>query len=552
VCPITVLPCSSRTGTSPRPSGKELNAWPSWQILVQVVIGVDTHKHTHTAAVVAAASGGVLATQTVATTPAGYQALVALAGQNPQPRAWAVEGTGGYGAGLARLLTAGGEWVVELDRPHRAGRRHGAKSDPIDAARAAREALGRFRLAQPRAGGQRAALGVLLAARCSAVGASTCAQRQLHALVVAAPERLRARLAGRSTRQLVAACARLGGHPSWDLECSTTAVVLRTLARRVRELNAEARTHQQAITAIVGGWRPDLLDEFGIGPITAAVVLGAWSHPGRCRSDAAFAMLGGAAPIPASSGQTVRYRLNRSGDRQLNRRCTPSCWPAAGSTRPPAPTSPAAAPRARPTGRSNAASSATSPASSTGSSKDDQPLTRHRSVLLALQADPGFDRCSGADRVRTHAASPTPHCDPEPAGCSGVDPPRPPSLGCVLPSAGPAGLGTAGRVPAGIAVLRSTGLPSAVAAADPAAAVGVGGWPASQASTAAIASVCCCARRQPASPSTSCTSMVNPGGRGRGRRARLRPSPAAAAAASRAGGLGQGSGLGMHGSLLAR
>jgi transposase len=287
--------------------------------LVQVVIGVDTHKHTHTAAVVAAATGGVLATQTIPTTPVGYQALVALAGQYPQPRVWAVEGTGGYGAGLARLLTERGEWVVELDRPARPARRHGAKSDPIDAARAAREALGRPQLAQPRAGGQRAALGVLVTARRSAVAASTCAQRQLHALVVAAPQRLRTRLAGHSTRQLVTACARLRGHPSWDLECRTTARALRALARRVRALDSEARTHQQAITAIVRAWRPDLLAEFGVGPITAAVVLGAWSHPGRCRSEAAFAMLGGAAPIPASSGQTIRHRLNRSGDRQLNR-----------------------------------------------------------------------------------------------------------------------------------------------------------------------------------------------------------------------------------------
>ncbi len=287
--------------------------------LVQVVIGVDTHKHTHTAAVVVAATGGVLAGRTVPTTPAGYQALLRLARQHPGPRVWAIESTGGYGAGLTRLLADSGEWVVELDRPTRPARRGGAKSDPIDAVRAAREALSRPQLAQPRAGGQRAALGVLLAARRSAVAASTCAQRQLHALVVAAPERLRARLRGCSTRQLITACARLRGHPSWELECRTTAVVLAALARRVIALDAEARTHQQAIMAIVRGWRPDLLAELGVGPIVAATVLGAWSHPGRCRSDAAFAMLGGAAPIPASSGQTVRHRLNRCGDRQLNR-----------------------------------------------------------------------------------------------------------------------------------------------------------------------------------------------------------------------------------------
>jgi transposase len=95
--------------------------------------------------------------------------------------------------------------------------------------------------------------------------------------------------------------------------------VLRDLARRVRALEAEATAHEKAIRAIVTLWRPDLLELPGIGPINAAVVLTAWSHPGRCRDEAAFAMLAGAAPIPATSGRTVRHRLNRSGNRQLNR-----------------------------------------------------------------------------------------------------------------------------------------------------------------------------------------------------------------------------------------
>jgi transposase len=231
---------------------------------------------------------------------------------------WAVESTGGYGAGLTRSLAAHHERVVELDRPKRAARRHGAKSDPLDATRAAREALGRDQLAQPRATGPRAALSVRLAARRSAVQAAGDAQRQLHALVVAAPDVLRERLRARSTRQLVAACARLRVHADWDVETSSTAATLRSLARRIRELTAEAADHRQAILGLVQAWRPDLLARAGVGPIVAATVLCAWSHPGRCRSDAAFAMLGGAAPIPASSGQTVRVRLNRSGDRQLN------------------------------------------------------------------------------------------------------------------------------------------------------------------------------------------------------------------------------------------
>jgi hypothetical protein len=286
--------------------------------LVDVVIGVDTHKDTHTAAVVTAATGAVVEQATVPATPAGYRQLLQLAGQQPGQRVWAIEGTGGYGAGLTRFLSANHEQVVELDRPKRTARRHGAKSDPIDATRAAREALGRDRLAQPRAAGQRAALAVRLAARRSAVQATTDAQCQLHALVVAAPETFRGRLRNLTTVRLVSTCARLRQRSDWDPEIAATAASLRALARRIQLLEAEIADHTRAITTLVRTWRPDLLTRCGVGPIVAAIVLCAWSHPGRCPSDAAFAMLGGAAPIPASSGQTVRVRLNRSGDRQLN------------------------------------------------------------------------------------------------------------------------------------------------------------------------------------------------------------------------------------------
>ena len=148
---------------------------------VELVIGVDTHNDTHTAAVVQAVSSAMLAQTTVPATPAGYRQLLKLAGQHQGQRVWAIESTGGYGAGLTRFLHAHAEQVVELDRPKRAARRHGAKSDPLDAIRAAREALGRDQLAQPRAAGHRAALSVRLAARRSAVQAATDAQRQLHA-----------------------------------------------------------------------------------------------------------------------------------------------------------------------------------------------------------------------------------------------------------------------------------------------------------------------------------------------------------------------------------
>ena len=143
---------------------------------------------------------------------------------------WAIEGTGGYGAGLTRFLQAHAEQVVELDRPKRAARRHGAKSDSLDAIRAACEALGRGQLAQPRAAGHRAALSVQLAARRSAVQAATDGQRQLHALVVAAPDTLRSRLQDLITPRLVSTCGRLRLQTAWDVETIATAASLRALA----------------------------------------------------------------------------------------------------------------------------------------------------------------------------------------------------------------------------------------------------------------------------------------------------------------------------------
>ena len=288
--------------------------------VVDVVIGVDTHVATHSAAVLDAHTGGVLDQVTVPATEEGYAQLLDLAEEHAALRIWAIEGTGSHGAGLARALGKHNEVVVELDRPVRATRRAGAKSDPLDAIRAAREALSRPRLGTPRSSGDRQALSVLLAARRSAVQGSTDAQRQLFSLVIAAPEPLRAKFRAQKLPVMVRTAAALRLHPSWDLETTTTVTTLRNLARRAQALHREAKDYEKAIATIVRTWRPDLLDQPGIGPITAAVVLCAWSHPGRLHSEAAFAMLAGVAPIPANSGQvTTRYRLNTSGDRQLNR-----------------------------------------------------------------------------------------------------------------------------------------------------------------------------------------------------------------------------------------
>ncbi len=150
-----------------------MNSLTDLREVVDVVIGVDTHVHTHSAAVVDAATGGVLDEITVDATAQGYAELVEFANNHGMLRAWAIEGTGGHGAGLSRHLLESSEIVIELDRPKRAARRNGAKSDPLDAIRAAREAMARPRLGTPRTGGERQALSVLLAARRSAISAST-------------------------------------------------------------------------------------------------------------------------------------------------------------------------------------------------------------------------------------------------------------------------------------------------------------------------------------------------------------------------------------------
>lgn len=288
--------------------------------VVDVVIGVDTHVATHTAAVIDARTGAVLDQITVDATADGYDELVEFAQTHAVLRMWAIEGTGSHGAGLTRHLSGHGEVVVELDRPERAKRRNGAKTDSLDAVRAAREALSRPRLGTPRSGAERQALAHTLAARRSAVQAAADGRRQLFSLVMTAPEPIRARFRGASGMELVKIAASLRVHTAWDFETTTIVTALRSVARRVKVLTEEAADHERTIAGIVKQWRPDLLNQPGVGPITAAVVLCAWSHPGRVHSEAAFAMLAGVAPIPANSGQvTTRWRLNRHGDRQLNR-----------------------------------------------------------------------------------------------------------------------------------------------------------------------------------------------------------------------------------------
>jgi transposase len=209
--------------------------------------------------------------------------------------------------------------VVEVGRPKRPPRRSGAKSDALDAVRPAREALACDHPLAPRRRGDREALRVLLAARHGACAAKVSATNQLKALIVGAPEELRAELRGLATTRQVARCARFRDRPACSLEHRTTVLALRSTAQRIQRLAGEAAALRAELDRLVAATAPWLLELPGVGPVSAAQVLVSWSHVGRLRSEAAFAALAGASPIPASSGQVTRHRLNRGGDRQLNR-----------------------------------------------------------------------------------------------------------------------------------------------------------------------------------------------------------------------------------------
>jgi len=274
-----------------------------------VAIGVDTHKEVHVAVALDALGAQVDCCE-IATTPAGYRSLLAWARDLGVP-AFAVEGTGSYGAGLARFLARAGVNVFECERPRRQERRRG-KSDLIDAALAARRLLSGEGLCLRRGGGQREDLRLLLLERRGAMQARNAALNQLHAVLVTAPDHLRERLGALSGDRLAGAAARL--RPSAEVMNG----VLRRLGRRVERLSREAAEAERALAAVVAEVAPTLLEESGVGPVCGAQLLVSSGDPGRMRSEASFAALAGTSPVDASSGKQRRHRLNRGGDRQLN------------------------------------------------------------------------------------------------------------------------------------------------------------------------------------------------------------------------------------------
>jgi transposase len=287
---------------------------------VDYVIGVDTHRDQHTIAVVVAPTGAVLAQTVVRASARGYADACRFAERHADGvRVWAVEGAGHYGAGLTRYLAEHGETVLEVGRHARVERRLRGKDDPLDAIRAARAGLAAETLTLPRAGERQEALRVLLLARRSAVDVRRVALVQLRSVIVTAPESLREDLRRLSVTKLIQRCSRFRRSHSRTPGELAVVLTLRSLARRIEAATAEADELEREIRQHVRALVPELLDEPGVGPIVAAQLIVTWSHKDRVGSEAAFARLAGVAPLPASSGQTVRHRLSRGGDRQLNR-----------------------------------------------------------------------------------------------------------------------------------------------------------------------------------------------------------------------------------------
>lgn len=286
-----------------------------------VIGGVDTHGRTHHAAALRDGTGELLADREFPATPAGYQALLEWWQSFGPITRVGIEGTGSYGAGLFRHLSARGVEVIEVDRPNRRARRMRGKSDPLDAIAAARAVLsGDARTAPKPRTGPVEAVRLLRTTRASAVKARRAAINQMHSLLFGAPDDLRQSMSGLNRAALVTRCARLRvdstavGDPAIAAKAA-----LRTLARRVQHLDEEIKAANQTLDQLVTATAPATAAIFGAGTETAGQLLTtAGDNPHRISSEAALARLCGAAPIPASSGTTHRHRLHRGGDRAAN------------------------------------------------------------------------------------------------------------------------------------------------------------------------------------------------------------------------------------------
>ncbi len=294
-----------------------------------VIGGVDTHKHSHRAAVIDPA-GRFLGDRGFGTDSQGEVDLLAWLRSHGPVAAVGIEGSGSYGASLARRLASAGVRVVEVNRPNRSARRANGKSDRLDAEQAARSVLAKTSTAVPKSkSGPVEAIRASRVTRSSAVKARTQAFLTLHSIIIASSGELRDELIGLTKRTLVKRCDALEPDTADPLELvdqpdrlqlAATKLALRDLARRWLALDAEIKMLDRRIKRLVEHTAPDLVELCGVGAeIAGQLLVTAGDNPERIRTEAAFAKLCGVAPQPASSGRTTgRHRLSRSGDRAAN------------------------------------------------------------------------------------------------------------------------------------------------------------------------------------------------------------------------------------------
>ena len=285
---------------------------------IDVTGGVDTHKHNHVAAALDRL-GGVLATATFPATAAGYRSLLEWLGAYGRIGAVGVEGTGSWGAGLSRSLTEAGVTVVEVNRPDRQLRRRHGKTDTVDAIAAGRAVLSGSATGAPKAAtGLVECIRLLRIARRSASKARTQAMNQFQSVADTAPDELRAQLATLGTAERFRRAARFHKRPP-TTPTAAAKMALSVIARRWVGPEAEIHELDVVLRDLVRDVAPELVAKHGVGPDTAgALLVAAGDNPARLRSEASFAALCGSSPIEASSGQTIRHRLNRGGNREAN------------------------------------------------------------------------------------------------------------------------------------------------------------------------------------------------------------------------------------------
>ncbi|ANY84304.1 transposase (plasmid) [Microvirga ossetica] len=285
----------------------------------EIIIGIDTHKEAH-AAVAINGLGARLGAMTLLVSSRGYHEMESWAQSLGPVRAFGIEGTGSYGAGLARFLQERGHNVIEVNRPNRQIRHQHGKNDPLDAENAARAVLSGQARAAPKSGTSSVEMiRHLKVARDTAVKSRTQAMVTLKTIIVNAPAALRESLDGLTGKMTLIrhlAALRPGAMTSPTASAKAT---LRALARRWLMLDAEIKSHDADLDALTTACAPTLKEAHGMSTGTAAeMLILVGDNPERIRSEAAFAKLCGACPIPASSGKTSRHRLNRGGHRQAN------------------------------------------------------------------------------------------------------------------------------------------------------------------------------------------------------------------------------------------